>query len=124
MRIKELALKEKQSIFCKNSKETYFNFDDGLNDYSGYKSMTAFWIDELIDEPTFNDISLEQAWLVYCEEHENTLDEEGLDFNFIISFLKKQKNDYLQALYCSFATDISSWSCLLVINEDYEIRKY
>lgn len=124
MRIHDLTLKDEQGIFCKQSKETYFNFDDETNDYSGYESMAAFWIDEIIDEPEFNDKPLEQAWEEYCEEHEEQFEEDGIDFEIILTFLKKQKRDDLQALYCCFDIGITSWSGILIVNEDFEICEF
>lgn len=124
MRIHDLNLVEEEGIFCKKSNELYFNFDEGEADYSDYKSMAAFWIDEVIEEPEFNDEALENAWEDYCEKHEEQLEDEGLEFEFILSFLKKQKRDDLQALYCCYSAGITSWSCILVVNQDFEIKKF
>ncbi len=122
MQIHDLTLQEEQGIFCKTSQELYFNMEDEQYDHSNFKSLAAAWVDEVVYEPEFKDVALELAWEAYYNAHENEIEEEGLDFQHILTFLKEQDRDDLQALYCCYDMGIASWSCILVINEDFEIR--
>ena len=122
MRVYDLTLQEEQGIFCKNSKELYFNMEDEQYDHSAFKSLAAAWVDEVVDEPEFKDVALEFAWQAYYNAHEKGIEEDGLGFQHILAFLKEQNRDDLQALYCCYDMGIASWSCILVVNEDFEVR--
>jgi hypothetical protein len=122
MIIHDLTLQEEQGIFCKNSKELYFNLEDENYDHSGYHSLAAIWVDEVMDEPEFKDVALEIAWDAYCSKHSDLVEEDGISFNFVLVFLKEVKRDDLHALYCCYSIGITSWSCILVVNEEFEIR--
>jgi hypothetical protein len=122
MQIQDLTLQEEQGIFCKTSQELYFNMEDEQYDHSAFKSLAAAWVDEVVYEPEFKDVALEMAWEAYYNAHEEEIEEEGLGFRHILAFLKEQDRDDLQALYCCYDMGIASWSCILVINEDFEVR--
>lgn len=122
MRIHDLTLQEEQGIFCKTSNELYFNTEDEQYDHSDFKSLAGFWLDEALYDPEFNDVALQLAWEAYLDEHEEEMEEEGLDFQHILAFLKEQDRDDLQALYCCYSMGIASWSCILVVNEDFEVK--
>ena len=118
MRIHDLTLQEEQGIFCNTRNELYFNTEDEQYDHSDFKSLAALWVDEVVDEPEFKDMALQLAWEAYLDAHE----EDGLDFDLILTFLKEQDRDDLQALYCCYSMGIASWSCILVVNEDFEVK--
>ena len=122
MRIHDLTLQEEQGIFCKTSKEIYFNLEDDNYDHSGFRSLAVLWVDEVLDEPEFKDMELQQSWNAYCSKNAELVEEEGIDFDFVLAFLKEQNRDDLQALYCCYSMGIASWSCILVVNEDFEVR--
>ncbi len=124
MRIHDLTLQEEQGIFCKTSKELYFNMEDEDEqyDHSNFKSLAAAWVDEVVYEPEFKDVALELAWEAYCSQHELEIEEDEISFERVRDFLSGLDRLDLQALFCCYDMGFASSCCILVVNEDFEIR--
>jgi hypothetical protein len=124
MQIHELDLNIKQVILCRKSREAYFLVYEGVESTFNpefYNSMAAFWSDTALFEPDFPDAELEKAWDAYCERHDAELEQEGLSFDRILSFLEEQDRPDLQALDCMLEGRKQFSRCILVLSEEFMI---
>ncbi len=122
MQIHDITLQEEQGIFCKTSKELYFNVEDENYDHSKFQSLAATWVDEVMDEPEIKDAALKLEWEAYCSQHELEIEEDEISFERVRDFLSGLDRPDLQALFCCYDMGIASSCCILVVNEDFEIR--